>query len=124
MLVYRCSAHGCCAPAQEHGAGGSSGRRFFTIDMHCHALSLEVERLVADAPQRRAEPEMMVRTLGEASARHNASQMLPAALPKLTQLELRLSDMDAMGVDQAVPGRGRGRRGVELEVKRGQAHAR
>ena len=102
MLVYRCSVHGCCAPAQEHGAGGSGGRHFFTIDMHCHALSPEVERLVADAPQRRAEPEMMVRTLGEASARHNAVQMLPAALPKLTQLELRLSDMDAMGVDVQV----------------------
>lgn len=102
MLLYRCASHGCCAPFEEQGGGGSARPRFFTVDLHCHALSLEVERLVANEPQRLAEPQMMVRTLGEASARHNATQMLPAAFPKLTQAELRLADMDAMGVDVQV----------------------
>lgn len=103
MLLYRCAAHGgCCAPAQDAGGEGPGRRRFFTVDLHCHALSTEVERLVADRPQRQAEPQMMVRTLGEPSARHNATQMLPAAMPKLTQPALRIADMDAMGVDLQV----------------------
>src|SRR5690349_974312 len=103
MLLYRCTAQsGCCAPAEETGDPGAGRKRFFTIDLHCHALSTEVERLVADQPQRRAEPEMMVRTLGEASARHNAAVMLPQAGPKLTQPDLRIADMDAMGVDVQV----------------------
>ncbi len=100
MLLYRCAAQsGCCAPAGEAGAAGAGRSRFFTVDLHCHALSTEVERLVADQPQRQSEPAMMVRTLGEASARHNAAVMLPNVIPKLTQPGLRIADMDAMGVD-------------------------
>ena len=102
MLLYRCMAR-CCAP--EPGAfngGGDRRQRFLTIDLHCHALNLEVEALVADCPQRKAEPEMMARTLGEESARHNATTMLPSVMPKLTQPQLRLADMDAMGVDLQV----------------------
>lgn len=103
MLLYRCTAHGgLCAPAQEGSGTGTRGSRFFTIDMHCHALSTEVEALVAGQPQRQAEPQMMVRTLGEASARHNAARMLPEATPKLTQPGVRIADMDAMGVDVQV----------------------
>ncbi|HEY8356400.1 MAG TPA: amidohydrolase family protein [Ramlibacter sp.] len=103
MLLYRCAAQaGCCAPVQEAGGPGVGRRRFFTVDLHCHALSTEVERLVADQPQRQAEPQMMLRTLGEASARHNAAAMLPQVMPKLTQPALRIADMDAMGVDLQV----------------------
>src|SRR5690349_6562383 len=98
MLLYRCAGR-CCATAPGGPAEGGGHRRFFTIDLHCHALSPEVERLVADQPQRKAEPDMMVRTLGEASARHHVQQMLPQAMPKLTQLAQRIADMDAMGVD-------------------------
>lgn len=42
---------------------------------------------------------MMARTFGAESAAYNASVMLPAALPKLTQLETRLADMDRLGID-------------------------
>ena len=98
MLLYGCSA-GCCAAPDGPGGAGGSGRRLFTADLHCHALSTEVEALVADQPQRRAEPEWMLRTLGEASARHNAERMLPAALPALTGTASRLEAMDRMGVD-------------------------
>ncbi|MDN4592181.1 amidohydrolase [Xenophilus aerolatus] len=104
MPIYRCFQP-CCSPASEAGTGGrgrESARRFFTIDLHCHALSVEVEQLVAEHPERRAEPEIMVRTLGEASARHNATHMLPQAMPRLTDLKKRLADMDAMGVDVQV----------------------
>lgn len=104
MLLHRCAAHGGrCAQSPEAGAAsGSRGQRFFTIDLHCHALSTEVEKLVAAHPRRQSEPEMMVRTLGAESAAHNARVMLPSVAPKLTGLDARLADMDAMGVDVQV----------------------
>ncbi|TWO72929.1 amidohydrolase [Caenimonas sedimenti] len=104
MLFHRCAVHGarCAAVPEDGAASGSRGQRFFTIDLHCHALSPEVEKLVATHPRRQAEPEMMVRTLGAESAAHNARVMLPAAGPKLTGLDARLADMDAMGVDVQV----------------------
>ncbi len=100
MLLHRCTA--CAAQGTAGDASGSRGRRFFTVDLHCHALSTEVEALVAGHPCRQAESEMMVRTLGAESAAHNARHMLPSVAPKLTGLEARLADMDAMGVDVQV----------------------
>jgi aminocarboxymuconate-semialdehyde decarboxylase len=103
MLLYRCAAQGdCCAPMPAGADQGVGRQRFFTVDLHCHALSMEVEQRVAQEPQRQAEPAMMVQTLGEDSARHNATQMLPTAWPKLTQPAVRIADMDAMGVDLQV----------------------
>lgn len=79
-------------------ANVGTGRRF-VVDLHCHALSPEVERLVADRPEKKAEPQLQLRAQGEASTVHNATVMLPQAMPKLTSIELRLRDMDTMGVD-------------------------
>ncbi len=70
-----------------------------TIDFHCHVLTLAAEALVKDRPQKRGEPAMMLEAMGEASVAHNNAVMLPAAFPKLTRIEQRLADMDAMGVD-------------------------
>lgn len=44
----------------------------------------------------------MLEAMGAASIAHNNAVMLPDAFPKLTQLERRLADMDAMGVDMQV----------------------
>jgi aminocarboxymuconate-semialdehyde decarboxylase len=74
-------------------------QRGLTIDMHCHAFVPEVEQLVKDRPQKRAEPDLQRRTIGTASMEYNISTMLPAAFPKLTNLEQRIRDMDQMGVD-------------------------
>lgn len=73
--------------------------RHFTIDLHAHLLTPAVEPLVADCPQKKAEPELMLRTQGAASVAHNVQKMLPAAFRRMTSLEERLRDMDAMGVD-------------------------
>jgi aminocarboxymuconate-semialdehyde decarboxylase len=65
-------------------------------------LTPAVEPLVADGLQKKAEPEMMLRTQGAASVAHNVQKMLPNAFRKMTSLEERLRDMDAMGVDLQV----------------------
>jgi aminocarboxymuconate-semialdehyde decarboxylase len=72
------------------------------VDFHAHALTLQVEPLVAGQPQKQAEPELMLKSIGEDSVAHNNAVMLPRAFPKLTKLEQRLADMDAAGVDVQV----------------------
>jgi aminocarboxymuconate-semialdehyde decarboxylase len=76
--------------------------KHFTIDLHAHLLTPTVEPLVADCPQKKGEPEMMLRTQGADSVKHNVQKMLPNAFRKMTSLEERLRDMDAMGVDVQV----------------------
>ena len=98
MYLHRCSV--CCP--HEAPAGGGSRRRTFTVDLHCHAMTLAVEPLVADAPQKKAESGFMLKAMGEASIAHNNAVMLPHAFPRLTQVERRLQDMDTMGVEVQV----------------------
>jgi aminocarboxymuconate-semialdehyde decarboxylase len=98
--------HRVCAPhSADHGSGAIQVRKrgsARTVDVHCHALVPEVERLVAGRPEKDAEQVRQVEFLGAASVDHNNKVMLPAAAPKLTSLEQRLRDMDAMGVDVQV----------------------
>ena len=76
--------------------------RHLTVDFHCHVLTLAAEALVADRPEKRAEPALMLGAVGADSLAHNNAVMLPKAFPKLTRLEDRLADMDTMGVDMQV----------------------
>jgi aminocarboxymuconate-semialdehyde decarboxylase len=88
------------APEKLERAGGArSSGRHLTIDFHCHVLTLAAEPLVADRPQKKNEPAAMLKSMGEASVAHNNAVMLPRAFPKLTRVEQRLADMDAMGMD-------------------------
>lgn len=82
---------------QRHGQD-----RSFTVDMHCHALVPDVERLVADEPAKQAEPEYVQRAMGVRSVEHNLRYMLPDAVRKMTSLEERIADMDALGIDVQV----------------------
>jgi aminocarboxymuconate-semialdehyde decarboxylase len=75
------------------------GKRVLTVDLHAHTLSLEVERLVAETPQKKAEPEVRLRTMGAASVEYNSTVMIPQAATALNDLPVRLADMDRMGVD-------------------------
>src|SRR5262245_53319646 len=98
--------HRVCAPHSADQANGAIQVRkrgsVRTVDVHCHALVPEVERLVAGRPEKDAEQVRQVELVGAASVGHNNHVMLPAAAPKLTSLEQRLSDMDAMGIDVQV----------------------
>ena len=91
-----------CRPARPPGAAApkrsSEGGRL-TIDMHCHLLTPAVEQLVAGAPQRRAEAAQTAEGMGEVSAQRNRDLGRGVYGPKLTDLAVRLADMDAMGVD-------------------------
>ena len=78
------------------------GRRLRTVDLHAHLITLAVERLVAECPQKKSEPEIRTRTMGSASVDHNNRIMLPGCAAALTELSVRLEDMDRMGVDMQV----------------------
>lgn len=105
MWLHFCG-HPACAAAADDGSGGGGGQlprhRAFTIDLHCHVLTPQAEALVAGRPQKAAEPDILLRTMGAASVAHNNAVMLPQAAPKLTRLDDRLGDMDRMGVDVQV----------------------
>jgi aminocarboxymuconate-semialdehyde decarboxylase len=75
------------------------GKRLHTVDMHAHIITPLVEKLVAECPQKKAELEMRVRSIGARSVEHNSKVMMPHAMPALTSLPVRLDDMDQMGVD-------------------------
>jgi aminocarboxymuconate-semialdehyde decarboxylase len=80
----------------------ADGRRTRTVDMHAHTVTPSVEALIADRPQKKAEADLRLRTLGAASVEHNNKVMLPQSAAALTDIALRLADMDRMGVDVQV----------------------
>ncbi|MFN7928950.1 MAG: hypothetical protein U0Y68_13585 [Blastocatellia bacterium] len=98
MSLHLCSP--ACAP--DRHAPIRRAHSHFTIDLHAHLLTRAVEPLVADCPQKKTEPELMLRAQGAASVAHNVQTMLPNAFRKMTNLDERLRDMDAMGVDMQV----------------------
>ncbi len=81
------------------GALAPPRERPLSIDLHCHALIPQVEELVGDHPARKEELDKLAWATGSASVLHNVTNMLPAAGMRMTTLDKRLADMDAMGID-------------------------
>jgi aminocarboxymuconate-semialdehyde decarboxylase len=71
------------------------------IDVHCHVLSRDAEELVGSvySAQAMREHEPYDLYAGEQTATYNKETLFPRILPKLTDPEQRLRDMDRMGVD-------------------------
>jgi aminocarboxymuconate-semialdehyde decarboxylase len=91
-----------CHPSRPVGVGTSVPRLpWRTIDVHCHILSLEVEGVVAQHPERLKAAALEAEASGVASFKVNVAQV-KGVLPKLTSIEDRLRDMDSMGVDVQV----------------------
>lgn len=68
------------------------------VDIHAHMLVPKVEELVAERPERReAQRRQAVASGAESAARNRA--LMTEYLPKLTDVDIRLAAMDAMGVD-------------------------
>ena len=74
----------------------------FTIDIHGHAGSPEIEKLVEGRTERAAEIAAMAKASGAASMAFNASDMLPRAMARMVSLQTRLTDLDWMGIDHQV----------------------
>jgi aminocarboxymuconate-semialdehyde decarboxylase len=69
-----------------------------TIDVHAHVILPEIEQAVAGRPGLAAHRELDARRNGAASLAVSGP-MVGARIPKLTQVPVRLADMDAQGVD-------------------------
>jgi aminocarboxymuconate-semialdehyde decarboxylase len=91
-----------CAPAARGGARATVKKRgrSLTVDIHCHYMNTDVAAKVA--PLNPAQHEPMARYSNAATREANLRQVEERG-PKLTDIALRLKDMDRMGVDvQAV----------------------
>jgi aminocarboxymuconate-semialdehyde decarboxylase len=71
------------------------------VDVHAHAIVLEVEALVGGAPGREAQRALDLRRNGVESDAVSG-RMVREAWPLLTDLEARLAAMDAAGIDAQV----------------------
>lgn len=74
------------------------GRKAVTVDVHCHVLTLEVERLVSGCPEKQSESTTQLRMYGAESVEYNR-KLFASLMPQLTDISERLRRMDAMGVD-------------------------
>ena len=91
-----------CAPAARGGARATVKKRgrSLTVDIHCHYMNSEVATKVA--PLNPAQHEPMALYSNAATREVNARQVQERG-PKLTDIAVRLKDMDRMGIDiQAV----------------------
>lgn len=69
-----------------------------TVDVHCHVLTPDVERLVSGCPEKQAEAAAQLRMYGNESVEYNRT-LFASLMPQLTDIKERLRRMDAMGVD-------------------------
>ena len=76
-------------------------RKALAVDVHCHVLTLEVEALVSSDPEKQAETNAQLRMYGAESVEYNR-KLFASLIPQLTDINERLRQMDAMGVDVQV----------------------
>src|SRR5688572_33350509 len=94
-----------CAPAGGGSTAGSTATvrkkgKSLRIDIHCHYLNPEAAAKVA--PLNPAQHEMQIKFANALTRETNKKQVAERG-PKLSNIEVRLKDMDRMGIDiQAV----------------------
>jgi aminocarboxymuconate-semialdehyde decarboxylase len=121
-MMFTCMTSACSDPRHYHPALGARGSavkpsrakpaaaaaktvrnrkgQSLRIDVHCHYLNPEVAKKVAPLDPAQFEPAAIF--ANALSREVNAKQMRDRA-PKLSSIEVRLKDMDRMGIDiQAV----------------------
>ncbi|HWG79300.1 MAG TPA: amidohydrolase family protein [Stellaceae bacterium] len=93
-----------CSPAMPHAMRvaakrsrrGAAPRRHFTIDIHCHVVSPEAERVAQ--PSFRPDYEPMVRHASDATREVNRKQG-ETIRDQITSVKARLAAMDKLGID-------------------------
>ena len=89
-----------CAPAGRGSVVKAKKRGSLRVDIHCHYLNPDAAAKVA--PLNPAQHEMQVKFANALTRETNRKQHQERA-PKLSNIEVRLKDMDRMGIDiQAV----------------------
>lgn len=89
-----------CNPSVPVSRPGESYDRppYRTIDVHCHTLIPTIEGLVAGHPDKEAEVAATEAQFDDETRKVNAA-MIEAIGPKLVDIQVRLADMDASGID-------------------------
>jgi aminocarboxymuconate-semialdehyde decarboxylase len=89
-----------CRPAAAPVTRGTPVARlpYLTIDVHCHLFSPAVERLISGHPSKTAEVAASLQALGPESVSLNTTLAQQLA-PQFVDVNHRLHDMNAMGVD-------------------------
>jgi aminocarboxymuconate-semialdehyde decarboxylase len=95
-MLFKCRPEGLPVPGRFPGPAHARGK-WFTIDIHCHLLSENAEKMVADAgltmdwqPRHQFANEL-TREVNREQARRTRVQF--------TSVEKRLDDMNLMGID-------------------------
>ncbi|MCZ6586511.1 MAG: amidohydrolase family protein [Alphaproteobacteria bacterium] len=94
-MLFKCATH---APAADHGHSHTvkSGRKHLTVDIHCHVHVPECDAMVDG--KWTIEQIPVIHFASDLTRKLNVEQN-EILMPKLTDPELRIADMDACGVD-------------------------
>ena len=97
-MLYSCNPAASDRPvgAARRSRQSRSSRKHLTIDIHCHVFTPQADELVK--PYYRPENDAMF-TFSSAATREVNRRQMETIAGKLTSVETRLADMDAMGID-------------------------
>jgi aminocarboxymuconate-semialdehyde decarboxylase len=104
IVPFHTCSHAGTVHAHSDAALGSmvkpKTKRPLTIDMHCHMVTVAVEKLVAETPQKKGEIDFLNKMHGVASTLHNQKMFAsPEMRAKSSDIATRLDEMEKMGVD-------------------------
>ncbi len=94
-MLFKCATHEPAAD-QGHSQTVKSGRKHLTVDIHCHVHIPEIDSMTEG--KWTTEDFPAIHFASDLTRRLNVEQN-ETLMPKLTQPELRIADMDACGVD-------------------------
>ena len=94
-MLYKCAPH---APATDHGHTQTikNGNKHLTVDIHCHVHVPECDTMVEG--KWKIEQMPVIHFANDLTRELNIEQN-DILMPKLTDPELRIKDMDSCGVD-------------------------
>jgi aminocarboxymuconate-semialdehyde decarboxylase len=94
-MLFKCAPH---APAADHGHSHTikSNRKHLTVDIHCHVHVPECDAMIDG--KWTVEQMPMIHYASDLTRKLNVEQN-EILMPRLTDPELRISEMDACGVD-------------------------